>query len=123
MFNPRLYARCPYCGFETGKGLNGKIAAHSTGCTLVDWGYARAVQDGLLPGPILTELLIYKDAALDELYYWNPETGRYGVLSEPVRRHLHEATRRVTGVDVGPNSYWLPEIMSDAIEAAEALGL
>ncbi len=74
-------------------------------------------------GPVARELWRVKDLRLDQLYYWNARSRRYGCLSREARRVLHDAAKSVTGMNLGPNEYWLPEVMSEAIEAAEALAI
>lgn len=74
-------------------------------------------------GPIGRELWRVKDLSLADLYYWRESTRRYGRLSQGARRVMHDAAKTITGMDVGPNEYWLAQTMSEAIEAAEALGI
>lgn len=75
-------------------------------------------------GPVARELWRVKDYSLRALYSWNPRTKRYGCLSEEAKCMLRWAGLRITGMWIGAvNNYWLAEIMSEAIEAAEALGL
>lgn len=74
-------------------------------------------------GPVEAELRKHKDCSLTELYGWLPGRRRYGLLSVEAKLVMRYAAKAVTGMDLGPNQYWLPDIMSEAIEAAEALGL
>jgi len=74
-------------------------------------------------GPVARELWRVKDCTLAELYHWNPRTRRYGVLSQEARRVISDAHTSVTGMTCSVNDYWLAEVMSEAIEAAEALKL
>ncbi len=74
-------------------------------------------------GPVARELWRLKDCSLRQLYYWNQRTKRYGRLTKPALKVMHDAHESVTGMMTGPNEYWLAETMSEAIEAAEALGL
>lgn len=74
-------------------------------------------------GPIEAELWSKKDLSFAQLYHWNPRTRRYGCLSPHARVVLHDAATSVTGMVVGPNEYWLPQIMSEALEAAAELGI
>lgn len=74
-------------------------------------------------GPVARELWAVKDCSLRQLYYWNPRTRRHGCLTDTARAVLRSAAEYVTGMKGSPNEYWLPEVMSEAIEAAEALGL
>lgn len=74
-------------------------------------------------GPIEAELWLKKDLSLAQLYHWNPSTRRYGCLSPHARVVLHDAATNITGMLIGPNEYWLPQIMSEALEAAAELEL
>lgn len=46
-----------------------------------------------------------------------------GELSHDAARLVHGAYRELTGMQMGCNRYYLADAMSEAIEAAEALGL
>ena len=72
---------------------------------------------------IAKELWDVRDYTLRELYYWNPSKKKYGCLTQGARQVLHDAAYYIHGMTNGPNEYWLPDIMSEAIEAAEALGI
>ena len=82
-----------------------------------------AMRTRVLMGPITRELWRVKDYSIQRLYHWNPRTQRYGCLSQQARLVLHDAHESVTGMLMGPNGYWLAQTMSEAIEAAETLGL
>lgn len=71
-------------------------------------------------GPIARELWRVKDLSLHQMYGWNPRTNRYGVLSEAARLVVRGACCQLIGM-FSVNEYWLAEVMSEAIEAAEAL--
>lgn len=43
-------------------------------------------------------------------------------LSKPAQRVVYDAAETVTGMR-SVNDYWLPQILSEAIEAAETLGI
>lgn len=64
-------------------------------------------------GPVARELWRLKDCDVRELYCG---------LSHEARDVQHGASLALTGYAF-PNEYWLPQVMSEAIEAAEALGL
>ena len=83
----------------------------------------RRVVRGRVLGPIAQELWRAKNAPMEALYGWNAHRERYGILSAGARRVLRDAAQAIHGMELGPNEYWLPQIMSEAIEAAEALGL
>ena len=72
---------------------------------------------------IAEELWEYRHCNMQELYYYNRKTKKYGCLSKDARIVLHDAAQAITGMTMGPNQYWLPQIMSEAIEAAKALGI
>ncbi len=74
-------------------------------------------------GPVCRELWRVRFYSLARLYHWNPRTRRYGCLSLDARNVIRGAVMVVTGMYVGPNEYWLPQVMSEAIEAADQLGL
>ena len=99
------------------------LARHSTDCPPITWSRARDIQDGKAFGPVTLELHHQRYATLAQLYHWDPAFRRYGCLSDHAKRCLGGAARQLTGMDLGPNEYWLAEAMSEAIEAAEALGL
>ncbi len=65
-------------------------------------------------GPVARELWRKKDMPFDYLL-WH--------LSPGARRVLNGAYQNLTGMLLGCNRYWLAESMSEAIEAAESLGL
>lgn len=75
------------------------------------------------PGPVERELRRLQGFSARELYGWNPRTKRYGRLSSAARIVIRDAHRAITGMQCGVNDYWLPEVLSEAIEAAEALDL
>ena len=66
-------------------------------------------------GPVERELRAKQGMTLRELYGSR--------VSAPARQVLSDAATAITGMVSGPNDHWLPDIMSEAIEAAEALGL
>jgi hypothetical protein len=70
---------------------------------------------------IAQELYDYRNYTMRQLYYWDGK--KYGCLSPGARQVLHDAAESIHGMVTGPNDYWLPDIMSEAIEAAEALGI
>ncbi len=76
-------------------------------------------------GPVYRELWRNRHATLAELYHFRRVRNRrqYGCLSKEAKQLLQGAHEQVTGMLVGVNEYWLPDVMSEAIEAAEALGL
>lgn len=76
-----------------------------------------------LRGSIEAELWANKDKPLRALFGWDARRRRYGCLSDEAKQVLRDANTSVTGMWVGPNEYWLAEVMSEAIEAAEALGI
>lgn len=76
-----------------------------------------------MKGRIARELWRFRHRSLADLYYWNPKRKRYGCLSAEAKRVLRDAAETITGMTAGPNVYWLPQIMSEAIEAAETLEL
>lgn len=70
-------------------------------------------------GAVLEELKRKKGYTLQELYAVYSSKR----LTISARRCMADAHREVTGMECSPNEYWLPQVMSEAIEAAEALGL
>ena len=77
-------------------------------------------------GPVFRELWTKRHRSFESLYYVCDPRGR---TTRPNRSRLKDgaldvlrgAFRQVSGM--GPGEYWLAESMSEAIEAAEALGL
>jgi hypothetical protein len=78
-------------------------------------------------GPVFRELWRNRDKSLAELYYFKPSArggrGKYGCISKEAKQVLQGANEQLTGMLVGVNEYWLPEVMSEALEAAQELGL
>lgn len=67
---------------------------------------------------IAQELRAKQNHGLQMLFY---ATGRKR-LSKPAQRVVYDAAETVTGMR-SVNHYWLPQILSEAIEAAEAIGI
>lgn len=65
------------------------------------------------------ELRAKQDMSMAELYGFRAKRR----LSKNARVVLRDAALYITGMHCGPNDYWLAEEFSEAIEAAEALGL
>ena len=76
-------------------------------------------------GPVYRELWQNRGKTLAELYYFRRVRGRrqYGCISKEAKEVLRGAHEQLTGMVCGVNEYWLPEVMSEALEAAEELGL
>lgn len=74
-------------------------------------------------GPVYRELWRNRGASMCDLFYWDPRRKRYGCLSKEAKKVLHDAHEQLTGMVCGVNDYWLAEVMSEAIEAAEELML
>lgn len=68
---------------------------------------------------IREELEQKKDYTLLELYASYSKKR----LSQEARCCMADASHEITGMYGCPNEYWLPQVMSEALEAAEALGL
>ncbi len=75
----------------------------------------------LKAGPIARELWRLKDKSLEEIYGFRSRK-QHGMLSEGARRVLGDAFLVVCGYRF-VNSYYRDDAMSEAIEAAEALGI
>lgn len=67
--------------------------------------------------PVLTELMVKKDLPWDEL--WLPQNR----LSEEALDVLNGAYNYLTKLQLGVNEQWYAESMTEAICAAEALGI
>ena len=80
----------------------------------VDPGEAAAIIDRM---SIARELRAKQDQGLKMLFYQNRRR-----LSKPAQQVVYDAAEALTGMR-SVNSYWLPQILSEAIEAAENLGI
>lgn len=66
---------------------------------------------------LLTELMVKKDLPWRELWL------QHNRLSDEALDLLNGAYQWLTGMQLGVNEYWYAESMTEAICAAEALGL
>lgn len=75
---------------------------------------------------VLEELLLKKDLTYEELFYnYNWEVGGRNLLklSPGAARLVNGAYAYLTGMELHVNRYYLADSMTEAICAAEALGL
>ena len=76
------------------------------------------------PGPIERALRRLRGVSVRELFGWNANIKRYGQpLASPVRLVLRDASASLRRTGNTHRNYPLGDVLSEAIEAAEALEL